>query len=232
MKVPLSWLKEFLSIQRPAHEIAEILTLVGLEVDSIENDVLDIALTPNLAHCASILGVARELSAVIDAPLHMPKFELAEKGIESIESATSVTVENQQGCPRYTCRLIRDLHVAPSPAWLKERLESCGMRSVNNIVDITNYVLLEQGQPLHAFDFDRLEGSALIVRNGHKEEHLAALDGNQYYLSEKDLVICDQKKPVALAGIMDRKTEVSEQGQFYLNRLILILFTSAAQLND
>lgn len=217
MKVPLPWLKEYISTQLSADEIAETLTLTGLEVEGIENDVFEVALTPNLAHCASIRGIARELAAITEEPLHMPKFELAEKGDDPISKVVSIIVKNRQGCPRYACRLIRNVRVAPSPAWLKERIEACGLKSINNVVDVTNFVLLELGQPLHAFDFDRLDEGCIIVRNAQKGERVRTLDGKEHELTEENLVICDAKKPVAIAGIMGSlQSEISDQTQTIL----------------
>ena len=143
-------------------EIADRLTSIGLEVEGFHDSIFEIALTPNLAHCASVHGIARELAALTEEPLTHPKFSVVEKATPSIHSQTSVTVENAAACPRYACRIITGVRVAPSPAWLQQRIEACGMRSVNNVVDITNLVLLEWGDPLHAFDFDTLQGGALL----------------------------------------------------------------------
>jgi len=212
MKIPIHWLKEYVQTQLTSQEIAEQLTAIGLEVEGIQDDVLEIALTPNLAHCASVRGVARELAALTGAHLSHPKFSVVEKGNSPIHSQTSVTVENPSACPRYACRVITGIQVAPSPAWLQQRLEACGIRSVNNVVDITNLVLLEFGHPLHAFDFDCLEGKRIVVRNARKDEKILALDGKEYYPSTETLLICDAQKPVALAGVMgSAQSEVSDK---------------------
>lgn len=215
MKVPLSWLNEYLPTKLTPEKIAEILTLAGLEVDAVSpllgDIIFDIALTPNLAHCASIRGIARELSALTDKPLAKPKFSLKEES-DPLFSHVTVSVEEGAGCPRYACRVIRDVHVSASPSWLKERLEMCGMRSVNSVVDITNLVMLEMGQPLHAFDLDQLKGQALVVRNARHGETIATLDGKKHHPTAETLLICDEAVPIALAGIMGSEhTEVTEK---------------------
>jgi len=211
MKVPLSWLKEYVPTKCTPQKIADILTVIGLEVEGIHDSILEVALTPNLSHCASIRGIAREFAAVTQEPLHLPKFTVTEKNDIFIQQQTSVTIENPRACPRYACRSIIGVRVTPSPDWLKERIEQCGMRSINNVVDITNLVLLEFGHPLHAFDLDRLEERRIIVRNAKKNEAITAIDGKEYYPAEETLLICDAKKPIAIAGIIGSSdTEVTE----------------------
>lgn len=185
----------------------------GTDLATLYGDlILEIALTPNLAHCASVRGIARELAAITQEPLNQPKYSLVEKSDEKIEGHTSVVVENKEACPRYACRVIRGVSVAPSPGWLKDRIESCGMRSINNVVDITNLVLLELGHPLHAFDFDTLEEKRIVVRNARKGEKLITLDGKERFPTEAMLMICDGKSPVAIAGVMGTEhTEVTER---------------------
>lgn len=216
MKLPLSWLKEYLPTTLSPEEIASALTSLGLEVDEIESDgddsLFTISLTPNLVHCANVRGVARELAALTQEKIHQPKSTVIEKSDETIDARTSVSVENPQGCPRYACRLITGVKVSPSPEWLKKRLEQCGMRSVNNIVDITNLVMLELGHPLHAFDFNKLKENRIVVRNARQGEELSALDGKTYYPSDEMLLICDGKGPIAIAGVMgSAETEVCEK---------------------
>lgn len=211
MKVPLSWLKEYLPTQLTSQEIADKLTLLGLEVEGIKDEILEISLTPNLAHCTSIRGIARELAAYTQQPLQKLLVSVSEKSETSIHAKTSIKVENPLACPRYACRLITDVRIKPSPSWLKDRLEACGIRSVNNVVDITNLVMLELGQPLHAFDFNRLQEHRLVVRNAKKGEKIMALDGKDYFPTEDTLLICDAIKPVALAGIIGASdSEVTE----------------------
>ncbi len=206
MRLLLSWLKEFISLPPSPDELAQILTMAGLEVDHQESDsqgetLFDLSLTPNLSHCGSVVGVARELSALTGEPFHFPKSEVWEEG-EAIEKSLFVEVRDPLACPRYACRLIKGVQVEPSPDWLKERLEKSGVRSINNVVDATNYVLLETGQPLHAFDYHQLAGKKILIRRAEAGEKLLTLDGKEQTLDETLLLICDQEKPVALAGIM------------------------------
>jgi phenylalanyl-tRNA synthetase beta chain len=163
--------------------------------------VFEISLTPNLAHCNSVLGVVRELSAVTGLPYRLPEVEVNE-GEGIIEQLVDLVVKDKKRCPRYACRLIRNVQVAPSPHWLQQRVTQCGYRPVNNVVDATNYVMHGLGQPLHAFDFDLIEGKRIIVRSAHKNEAIKTLDSKERILSEEDLVICDAKGPVAIAGVM------------------------------
>ncbi len=194
-------------IMEISEEIAEGTPLKDLYSDLYFN----ISLTPNLSHCTSIFGAARELSALLKLPLNLPEIALQEAN-ESIEDFLVVCVSEKELCPRYCSRLIRNVKVAPSPAWLRERIEKCGLRSVNNVVDVTNYILLECGHPLHAFDFDRLEGRQIVVRRANEGEAILSLDGKQRILNESMLVIADSKKPVAIAGVMgSANSEVTEQ---------------------
>ncbi len=126
--------------------------------------VFEISLTPNLNHCASVIGVVRELSAALRLPIKYPHIAVKENASEKTQTVTKVTVVDKAACPRYACRFIRNVKVKPSPAWLQQRLERCGLRPVNNVVDATNYVLMEMGHPLHAFDFDRLSGGEVVVK--------------------------------------------------------------------
>lgn len=172
--------------------------------------ILDVSLTPNLGHCNSVLGISRELSAVSNQPVKLPSVRLTENG-EAIEKFATVDVKNKESCPRYTCRVIHGVKIAPSPTWLQNRLTACGLRPINNVVDITNYVLLEMGHPLHAFDLDQLSDRKIIVRDAVQEETITTLDNKQRALFGGDLLICDADKPVALAGVMGGiNSEVSD----------------------
>lgn len=184
----------------------------GADLASIYGDtVFEISLTPNLAHCASILGVARELSASTGAQVRIPPFELKEEG-PPIQDLTKVTILDTLNCPRYACRLVKDVKIAPSPEWLQKRLTASGIRPINNVVDITNYLLLEMGHPLHAFDFDLLEGKEIVVRQANENEQIVTLDSKERSLPKEALLICDGKKPVAIAGIMgSQNSEVNDQ---------------------
>ncbi|MDR3624712.1 MAG: phenylalanine--tRNA ligase subunit beta [Chlamydiales bacterium] len=218
MRIPLSWLKEFIKITHSPEDLSELLTMAGLEVDAIErtpDDVIfEISLTPNLIHTASILGVARELSALTKTPYHVSKTKLAENSSISTNDFVSVSIDNQETCPRYACRLIQNVKVGPSPDWLKKKLEACSIRPINNVVDITNYVLLEYGHPLHAFDYDKISGQQIHVKTAINGTEITTLDGTTRTLSNTMLCIYDNKEPIALAGIMGCKnSEVSDSTQ-------------------
>ena len=163
--------------------------------------VFDIDLTPNRPDCLSIIGIAREISTIQKTSIKYPDFSLSDR-CNKISDLTSVTIEAPDLCPRYASRLLFDITVAPSPFWLQDRLMSIGLRPVNNIVDITNFVLMETGQPLHAFDFDCLADSRIVVKVSKEGESFTTLDGCERQLNSDILMICDGEKPVAVAGIM------------------------------
>lgn len=176
-----------------------------------EETFFDISLTPNLSHCTSVFGVARELAALTGLPLHLPPLKLKESD-STIDNCLHVKVADKDLCPRYSCRVISNVEIAPSPDWIKERLENCGVRSVNNVVDATNYVLLELGHPLHAFDYEKFDGEEIVVRKAKDGEVIRTLDGKERILSSSMLAICDQRKPVAIAGVMGGlESEIQEQ---------------------
>ena len=172
----------------------------------LEEAVLELELTPNYAaHCQSVLGVARELSAYLDRPLNPPS--PAPDGGDG--QAPEISIQEPDLCPRYMGQVLSDVRVVPSPWWLQKRLILAGMRPHNSVVDVTNYVMLETGQPLHAFDFPRLAGSSIVVRRARQGESLTTLDGTRRDLSVDDLIIADRSRPVALAGVMGgQDTEV------------------------
>lgn len=161
----------------------------------------ELGLTPNRSDCLSVMGVAREVAAMVGKPLHVPAPEFVEHGAP-IETLTSVEISEPELCPRYAARLIQGVKIGPSPEWMVKRLESIGMRSINNVVDVTNYVLMELGHPLHAFDFNLLKGRRIVVRRAAEGSEFKSLDSQKRNLIETDLVICDAEAPVALAGIM------------------------------
>lgn len=215
MQISFNWLKELIDIPCAPQEVAERLTMVGLAVESVlaEGDdyILEFDLTSNRPDALSHYGVARELAAILGSPARLPSVELIEDG-EHISRLTSVEILNPELCPRYSARVIRGVRVEPSPAWLVERLARVGQRSINNIADITNLVLWEQGHPLHAFDFNRLAGRRLIVRTAREGETLKTLDGVERKLSTDMLVIADGEKPSAIAGIMGGEySEISNE---------------------
>lgn len=161
----------------------------------------ELGLTPNRPDCLSVVGVAREVAAMAGKPLRLPKPALVESA-PSCATLTAVTIKDVELCPRYAARLIRGVKIGPSPAWLVRRLESVGQRSINNVVDVTNYVLMELGHPLHAFDFNLLRGGEIIARPAAEGESFTTLDSQVRQLKSSDLMICDSVGPVALAGIM------------------------------
>ena len=185
----------------------------GTDVVEIYGDtIFEIGLTPNLGHCASVLGVARELSAMTGLPFKIPRYSLREMAQQPIENYTKVEVLDEKKCPRYGCRVIQNVQIGPSPDWLQQRLLACDQRPINNIVDITNLVLMELGHPLHAFDYDLLKGHHIIVRPGKEGEKFVTLDGKERTMSAEDLMICDQERPVAIAGVMGgQNSEVNDK---------------------
>ena len=172
------------------------------EALGLQDVVLEVAITPNRPDCLSVLGLAREVAALLDLPLHIPPVEFSED-VEATDRWAAVDIEDPENCPRYTARMVVDLEVRPSPFWLRRRLQACGLRPINNLVDVTNYVMLEYGQPLHAFDFNCLRHGRIIVRRpAPQESSFTTLDGQDRPLAWETLLICDAVQPVAIAGVM------------------------------
>jgi phenylalanyl-tRNA synthetase beta chain len=167
----------------------------------LSDPVLEIDLTPNRPDCLSIIGTAREIAAFQKTKVTYPEIFLPES-FDDISDYTSITLMSPELCPRYAASLVFDITVGPSPFWLQDRLLSVGLKPINNIVDITNFVMMETGQPLHAFDFDRLGENRIVVRTARKGEVFITLDGKERCLDPEMLMICDGEKPVALAGVM------------------------------
>ncbi|MBU0768838.1 MAG: phenylalanine--tRNA ligase subunit beta, partial [Proteobacteria bacterium] len=167
----------------------------------LSDPVLEIDLTPNRPDCLSIIGTAREIAAIENKRVTYPEISLPES-MGDIANHTSVTIKAPALCPRYAASLIFDVIVGPSPFWLQDRLVSIGLKPINNIVDITNFVMMETGQPLHAFDFDHLAENRIVVRTARENETFITLDGKERRLDPEMLMICDGKKPVAIAGVM------------------------------
>lgn len=204
MRVPLGWLREYVEIDASPGDLARRFLMAGVGVEAIEGDVLDLEVPSNRADLLSVLGLAREAGVLWGRKLRIPEVGYAGTGVE-ISRAWSVQVDAPDLCPRYTARLVRGVRVGPSPAWMVARLESAGIRSVNNVVDVTNYVLLESGQPLHAFDAGLLRGGRIVVRRAAPGERITAIDGVEYALHPDMLVIADVERPVAVAGVMGGK---------------------------
>ena len=205
MKFSVDWLRDHLDGTTPAGEIAERLTAVGMNVETRESDgtdeVWDVDVTTNRPDAMNHRGLAREAAAAGCGSLRPLAPNLVE-GATPVGELAKLTVEDPVGCPRYCARVVRGLKVGPSPAWLAERLERCGVRSINNVVDATNYVLLDVGQPLHAFDLAFLAGREIRVRRARAGERITTLDGVERALNAGDLVIADAKRAVAMAGVM------------------------------
>lgn len=161
--------------------------------------IFDISVTANRPDCQSVLGIAREVAAVLKKPLKEPRIDY---NAVHDDRKVKVTITAPELCPRYIAHYVKDIKIGPSPMWLKRRLALCGLRSISNVVDITNFVLLEMGQPMHAFDLDTIEGSEIVVRRAHDSEKIVTLDEKEFTLNRENLVICDGSKPAALAGIM------------------------------
>lgn len=179
-------------------ELAET-TPLGIPVETIVLDpVFDLSLTPNLGHCQSVLGIARELAASFRLKLLLPHSSVVVNGPEKMK----VSIENPSHSPRFSCRIVSGIQVGPSPAWLQNRLIQCGLRPVNNVVDVSNYVMLEIGHPLHIFDRDQISGSTIIIEQAAAPFSFETLDTHQREVPSKTLLIRDQDKPVSLAGIM------------------------------
>ncbi len=157
---------------------------------NLSDTVIEFDLTPNRSDCLSIIGIAREVAAILKTPLKYPDISLSE-GWTPINEVAAVTIEAPDYCPRYTARLVSGIKVAPSPFWLQDRLSSVGLRAINNVVDVTNFVLMEMGQPLHAFDFNRLAQGRIVVKTVQEGQTFTTLDGIERKLSSETLMICE-----------------------------------------
>ena len=166
-----------------------------------DDSIVEFEITPNRPDCLSVIGLAREASATFKRPLKLHEPEPHGCG-GSIADLVDIDIEDGDLCPRYTARMVKNVKIAPSPRWMRERLRNSGVRPINNIVDITNYVMLEYGQPMHAFDFSCVEGGHIIVRTAREGETIQTLDGNERKLTPNMLCICDEHKPVCVAGVM------------------------------
>ncbi len=205
MKIIYNLLKEFVDVKAPAEDLRTRLSLAGIAVDAIDETVagpvLDAEITANRPDCLGHLGIAREVAAIYRVPLkpfHPQLKEIAEK----VSDATWVEIQVPELCGRFTARVIRGVKVQPSPDWLRQRLEAIGEKSINNVVDVTNYVMFELGHPLHAFDFDKLAEHRLIVRRAQPGEKLKTLDGGEHKLTKDMCVVADAQRAVSLGGVM------------------------------
>ena len=181
------------------------------EALGIEDTIFDISITPNRPDCLSIIGIAREVAAALGTRVKYPEIKIFE-GDGNIGDYTSVAINSPELCHRYSARLLTGVRVKPSPFWLADRLRAVGLKPINNIVDITNYVMMETGQPLHAFDFDKLAENRIIVKKAGKLDKFTTLDGKTRKIAEDTLMICDAQKPVAVAGVMGgENSEIGDQ---------------------
>jgi len=211
MKFSYNWLKQYLPNLPKPEKLAQVLTLKSFNIEDIEkkakDHILNVELLPNrIPDCGSHLGLAREIGAIFNLKIKEPNIKISESN-KKVSDQLEVKIEDPELCSRYTARIINDIKVGPSPKWLKEQLEILGLKSINNVVDSTNFVMLEYGQPLHAFSLEKLESSSnkkkIIIRPAKKGEKIKSLDEAQteYVLCPDNLVISDEKKPIAIAGI-------------------------------
>ena len=218
MNISLNWLNSYLDQPVDAQTADRVLTQLGFPLDGLDlradDALLDVEVTSNRGDCLAHLGIAREIASGSGRSLQPPDINLPESSANTIETLTSVAIHDDaaDACTLYTARLIHGVTIAPSPDWLVNRLEAVGQRPVNNVVDITNFVLQELGQPLHAFDMSLLNEQRIVVRMAKVGETFTAIDGSQHKLQPHMLVIADADKPVAVAGVMGgQDTEVSDR---------------------
>lgn len=206
MKLTLKWLKDYVDVKLPPKDLADLLTMSGVHVTSFErkgNDhVFEFEITSNRSDCLSVIGIAREVAAITGGKLKTPK-DLANRAITHKKQGKSVKirVDDQDLCQRYTGRVIRDVKVGESSKDMRDKLTSIGLRPVNNVVDTTNFLLMETGQPMHAFDLDKIKGE-VIIRKAKKGETIKTIEGSLLTLSQGMLIIADADRPIAIAGIM------------------------------
>ncbi|UMZ74044.1 phenylalanine--tRNA ligase subunit beta [Natranaerofaba carboxydovora] len=199
--------EEGIMVLDPALEAGEDL----VEVMGLDDYILEFDLTPNRADCLGMMGVCYEVAALLDIPFEPPKPPVTFDKNEA-ENMVSVDIKDEELCNRYTAHIVKDIKIGPSPTWLKQRLRAVGIRPINNLVDITNFVMFEYGQPMHAFDYDRVSGDEIIVRRAYENEKLTTLDEKERTLDESALVIADKERAIGLAGVMGGlNTEVTPE---------------------
>jgi len=214
MKISLNWLNDYVQTDCPGDRLAEILSDLGFPTEGIEylqdDTVIDVEVTSNRGDCLSHIGLAREVAAALNLPLRLPQIELPESDRRADEYV-AVRIDDPELCNRYTARIITGVKVGPSPDWLAGRLEAVGIRSVNNVVDASNYAMMECGQPPHAFDYDKLSVGTISVRKAFAGERIVSIDETRCDLGPDMLVIADDKGPVAIAGVMGGlESEISD----------------------
>lgn len=213
MKILYNWLKELVDTSAPAEEVRQRLSAAGIVVDTVEDSPagprLDVDLTTNRPDCMGHYGIARELSAIFRVPLKAPQPKLKESATKA-EAVTRVDIECPELCGRFTARVLRGVKVQPSPEWLRQRLEALGVNSINNVVDATNYVMLELGHPLHAFDMDTLAEQRIVVRRARAGEKMRTLDDIERALTPEMCMVCDAARATGVGGVMGgAETEIS-----------------------
>ncbi|HEY3413590.1 MAG TPA: phenylalanine--tRNA ligase subunit beta [Armatimonadota bacterium] len=201
MKYPTHWVLEYAPAPWSAEELAERLTMSGSEVEHMRDGVMEVKVTPNRGDTLSMIGLAREVSALSGVAMQYPDLSVPEWGPD-VNTLARVDIEAPDLCPRYAARVVRNVKIGPSPEWLANRIEAAGLRSISNVVDVTNYVMLEFGQPLHAFDYALLQDHRIIVRRALPGETITTIDGVERALGPDMLVIADAKHAVAVAGVM------------------------------
>lgn len=210
MKISLNWIKDYVEVKIPPGSLADKLTMAGLEVENVSlvrgDTIFEVEVTPNRPDCLNMIGIAREISAVLNKELALPRTGKLSKA----DAVCDIKIEDKKGCLRYIGTVVENISIQQAPKELLKRINSLGLRAINNIVDITNFCLLETGQPLHAFDYDKLAGGRIIVRRAKDGEKIVTIDDIERALDPSILVIADAEKPVAIAGIMGGKeTEVT-----------------------
>src|SRR5262249_48834821 len=220
MKLTLNWLKEFVDFRDAPEKLAETLTMAGLEVESLvparapdgsEDWIFELGVTPNRGDCLGVIGIAREIAA-LKAGRPKPQARKAAAQKAAAPAPVKVEIQSPRACQRYSAQAVKAIRLGPSPDWLRFRLEAAGIRAINNVVDITNYVMVETGQPLHAFDLDRLAAKRIVVRQAKEIATFVTLDDVERRLAPEDLLICDGDVPVALAGVMGGRDSEVHQG--------------------
>lgn len=205
MKISLNWLKNYIDIDLPALRLIETLDRIGLMVEAWEANegdvILELDTYANRPDTTGHLGVARELAVALGLPLKKANWPLVEVD-EETSNRVDIQIWDEDLCPRYCGIIVKGMEVGPSPEWLREKIESMGLKPVNNVVDVTNYVLFSTAHPIHAFDLEKIAGQKVIIRRANKEENLKTLEGENICLSSEELVIADEVKPIALAGVI------------------------------
>jgi phenylalanyl-tRNA synthetase beta chain len=213
MKISYKWLKDYVTINQDPKKLGDDLTMFGHKLESIEkhgdDTVLDLEITSNRGDCLSILGMAREIAALYNSELKIQNAEIKE---EKLDKKINLKITDPTVCPRFTARVIDNIQITESPKWMQEKLATYGFRPINNIVDVTNYVMVATGQPLHAFDYDKIKDGLMSVRLSYENEEVMTLDGQNRILPKDAIIIEDKEKIYDLAGIMGGyKSEVDEK---------------------